>query len=164
MTIISLIEARQTKASPSESRSRFQRPRTTNESVVSRVAATNLSDRLLLGAVGLFNAALLQWIGEIRQSLALVHVEFRRIKTETAAYLWFETPGAAVELDINLPGAGDGEGYFGGFIFVLGDAGDYVELPEGAFTHATLSDVAHVINSHFQGARETPAALGRDVR
>jgi hypothetical protein len=164
MTIISLIEARQMKASPSESRSRFQRPRTTNESVVSRVAATNLSDQVVLAALGVFDAALLRWIDDIRPCLNLIHVDFRRMKTGTAAYMWLETPGAAVELDINLPGAADGEGYFGGFIFVLGDPGDYVDLPEGAFTDATLSDVALTIKSHFLSDDTRRSALGHGAR
>lgn len=94
----------------------------------------------------------------------LTHVDFRRMKTGTAAYLWLETPGAAVELGINLPGAAYGEGYFGGFIFMLEEAADYVELPEGSFTGATLLDVAHAITSHFLSDRKPPSTLGSGVR
>jgi hypothetical protein len=146
MTVTNILEARQTKAARSESCSGFQRPRTLNGSVISRVAAANLSDQVALAAIGVFDATLLRWIDGIRPSLNLIHVDFRRMKTGTAGYMWLETPGAAVELDINLPGAADGEGYFGGFIFV---PAAYVELPEGAFTDATLSDVALAIKSHF---------------
>lgn len=164
MTVTSIFEVRLTKAARSESCAGFQRPRTPNGSVISRVAAANLSDQVVLAAIGVFDAALLRWIDDIRPCLNLIHVDFRRMKTGTAAYMWLETPGAAVELDINLPGAADGEGYFGGFIFVLGDPGDYVDLPEGAFTDATLSDVALTIKSHFLSDDTRRSALGHGAR
>jgi hypothetical protein len=77
------------------------------------------------------------------------HVEFQLIKPGTVAYLWLETPGAAVELDISLPGACDRDGYFGGFIFMLTAEGGYVEVPDGTFADDTLAGAAHAINTFY---------------